>query len=108
MRSTCPVTGVEVRLSVFPEGVKSADPAELWVSFPAPAAATATDITGSFCCQVHFLASPEAVEQWKRANAGGAALTLDEALELGRRCTADFTCSYSRPNSTWSAVPSSQ
>jgi hypothetical protein len=34
------------------------------VSFPAPAATSTADITGSFCCHVHFLAGRAAAEQW--------------------------------------------
>ena len=57
------------------------------VSFPAAAAVSAADITGSFCCHVHFLAGPGATERWLRDRPETTALTLDEAFELGRHVT---------------------
>ena len=39
VESTCPVTGIDVRLTVDPDGVRRVDPQPLWVSFP-PAATT--------------------------------------------------------------------
>jgi alkylmercury lyase len=85
--STCAVTGTEVRLSVGPAGVRDAEPAGLLVSFPAPASTVATDITASFCRHVHFLAGRDAAEAWLAYNQGGLALSLDDAVELGRLAT---------------------
>ena len=62
VRSRCPVTGAEVRLTVEPDGVRESDPDPLRVSFPQPGAASTDDITGSFCCHVHFLAGPAAAD----------------------------------------------
>jgi len=87
VESTCPVTGSGVRLSVDPNGVRHADPQPLWVSFP-PAATTSTaDITGTFCCHVHFLASPAAAEHWLNRHPEGTVLDIDDAYELGRKAT---------------------
>src|SRR3954452_21359527 len=58
-RSTCPVTGSVVELVVAPDGVTSARPADLYVSFPPLAATDTADITGSFCCHVFFLAGAD-------------------------------------------------
>jgi alkylmercury lyase len=87
VESTCPVTGSGVRLTVDPNGVRRADPHPLWVSFP-PAATTSTaDITGTFCCHVHFLATPAAAEHWLSQHPEGTVLDLDEAYALGRKAT---------------------
>lgn len=43
------------------------------------------DITGSFCCHVHFLAAT--ADSWLAAHGDGLALSLDEAFELGRLAT---------------------
>jgi alkylmercury lyase len=87
VESTCAVTGSGIRLSVDPNGVRQADPQPLWVSFP-PAATTSTaDITGTFCCHVHFLATPAAAEHWLKGHPGGSVLDIDDAYELGRRAT---------------------
>ena len=87
VESACPVTGGDVRLRVDPNGVRRADPQPLWVSFP-PAATTSTaDITGTFCCHVHFLATPMAVDRWLGQHREGTVLDLDEAYALGRKAT---------------------
>jgi alkylmercury lyase len=84
VESVCAVTGSNVRLTVDPEGVRHYDPQPLWVSFP-PAATTSTaDITGTFCCHVHFLAAPE---QWLQQHPEGTVLSLDDAYELGCKAT---------------------
>ena len=85
--STCPVTGTEVRLSVGPAGVQSAEPASVRVSFPAPASTVTSDITATFCCHVHFLADQDAAAQWLSGNDGALTLSLEDAVELGRLAT---------------------
>jgi alkylmercury lyase len=87
VRSRCGVTGLDVRLSVDPSGVRDVEPEPLWVSFPAPSSTSVADITGSFCCHVHFLAGRAAADAWLSRHRGGTALTLHEAFELGRRAT---------------------
>jgi alkylmercury lyase len=90
VRSRCPVTGATVRLTVEPGAVGESDPEALRVSFPRPGAASTADITGSFCCHVHFLAGPEAAERWLADHPGAVVLTLDDAHELGRLATRPF------------------
>ncbi len=83
VRSRCPITSAAVRLTVDPDKISSAEPRPLAVSFPPPEAASPEDITGSFCCHVHFLVGTQAAERW-RAGHQGAVLGLDDAFELGR------------------------
>jgi alkylmercury lyase len=87
VKSTCPVTGTEVRLTVGPAGVHDAQPARLLVSFPAPTSNVTSDITASFCGHVHFLAGRHAAKEWLADNQGGLALSLNDAVELGRLAT---------------------
>jgi alkylmercury lyase len=84
VRSRCPVTGAEVRLTVEPERIREHHPEILHVSFPPAGAVSTTDITGSFCCHVHFLAGPDAANEWLRDHPATTAVTLDEAFQLGR------------------------
>jgi hypothetical protein len=84
IRSTCPVTGSVVELVVAPDTVTSA-PADLWVSFPPLAATDTTDITGSFCCHVVFLAGAAAARTWRLTRADDLVFDVDAAFELGRR-----------------------
>jgi alkylmercury lyase len=87
VRSRCPVTGADVRLTVEPERIRDHHPETLLLSFPPATAVSTTDVTGSFCCHVHFLAGPDAAEDWLRDRPGTTALTLDEAFALGRQVT---------------------
>jgi alkylmercury lyase len=87
VESTCPVTGTEVRLTVGPDDVRAAEPASLQVSFPAPASTDTSDIVASFCCHVHFLAGQSAAHRWLADNPDGLAISLEDAVELGRLAT---------------------
>jgi alkylmercury lyase len=87
VRSRCPITRTEVRLHVAPTGIVDSDPTALRVSFPPPNTTSTADITGTFCCHVHFLAGPTAADQWLSRHPGGLALALDDAYELGRLAT---------------------
>jgi alkylmercury lyase len=87
VESTCPVTGTEVRLTVGPDDVQAAERASLQVSFPAPASTDTSDIIASFCCHVHFLAGRGAADRWLADNPDGLALSLEDAVELGRLAT---------------------
>jgi alkylmercury lyase len=73
--------------TVGPNGIPSAQPPSLQVSFPAPASTVISDITASFCCHVHFLAGQDAAAAWLAENHGGLTLSLEEAVELGRLAT---------------------
>jgi alkylmercury lyase len=88
--STCPVTRADVALTAAPDGVTDPEPDDLWVSFPSPARTATEDITGSFCCHVHFLAGEPAAERWRAGHDGGLTLTLEDAYELGRLATQTF------------------
>lgn len=88
VRSTCPVTGSVVELVVAPDGVVSARPGDLHVSFPPPAATDTADITGSFCCHVFFLAGADAACRWGETRPDDSVYDVDAAFELGRRAVA--------------------
>lgn len=84
--STCPVTKEKIRLTVGPDGIRSAEPAEVYVSFVTPDAGKfRKDIINSFCHLVYFFSSWEAASSWASKHEGTIILTLDEAFELGRR-----------------------
>ena len=91
VRSTCPVTRSEVELDVGPDGVEHAEPARLYVSFPPPAATDTADITGSFCCHVHFLAGDDAARTWQDAHSDGEVLDFEAAFALGCGAVAPLT-----------------
>lgn len=86
VRSTCPVTGREVTLTVSPERVESLDPIDTRVSMLAPASGFEADVLQTFCHHVHFFASPEAGERWlaERDDDDAFLLTVPEAFRLGQ------------------------
>lgn len=75
----------DVELEVVPQGVTRAQPEELFVSFPAVATTDTADITGSFCCHVHFLAGAAAADEWREGRPDGIVFDVQTAYELGRR-----------------------
>ena len=97
VRSYCPVTDTEVELEVAPEGVKRAQPAQLFVSLPEMETADLKNITGSFCCHVHFLAGAKAGERWKQAHTGTRVVDVNTAYELGRQAVEPLLGASSGP-----------
>jgi len=85
----------EVELVVAPDGVKSSRPEDLHVSFPSPAATETANITGSFCCDVFFLAGTGAARTWRATHATGTVLDLQAAYELGCRAIEPMLVSAS-------------
>jgi alkylmercury lyase len=90
VESTCPMTGIEVRLTVAPDRVLAAHPEDVWVSFPAPEQTRTDEIVESFCCHVHFLAGADTAGRWASARPGVFVLGLADAFELGRLATRAF------------------
>jgi alkylmercury lyase len=87
VESACPVTRTAVDLTVAPERVLASDPEDVRVSFPPPGRTSTEDITGSFCCHVHFIAGEAAATCWLAGHDGGLVLSLEDAFELGRLAT---------------------
>lgn len=83
--SKSPVSGEEIHLTVLPDGARSADDKEIFVSFLEPDEEKLTeDVVGAFCHYVFFFASLEEGQEWTAAHPGTYLLTLDQAFELGR------------------------
>ncbi len=88
VESTCPATGVKVRLTVTPEGVERLEPAGAVVSIVTPDASKACcDIRGAFCNQVHFFSCSEAASTWLTERQGGIILSVLDAYQVGRILT---------------------
>ena len=88
--SSCPMTGIEVRLTVAPDRVLATHPEDVWVSFPLPAQTSTDDIVESFCCHVHFLAGADTARTWASTRLGTFALGVPDAFDLGRLATRAF------------------
>jgi len=84
VKSHCPVTGIEVRLTVTPTGVTSLIPTEAVVSIVIPAdQAGCCNIRNAFCSQVHFINSPQAAGTWRSIHPEATILSVEEAWRLG-------------------------
>lgn len=85
VESSCPVTGVRIRLTVSPEGIQDCHPAESVISFLKPQAGRfRRDVIQHFCRYVHFFSSPEVGVQWVAQHEGTFLLSLNQAEELAR------------------------
>ncbi|MCZ6691099.1 MAG: alkylmercury lyase MerB [Planctomycetota bacterium] len=85
VESKCPVTGVPVRLTVGPEGVRASDPVEAVVSLLVPDPEEFEDnIISSFCHHILFFKSAGVAADWVAQHEGTVIISLDEAFDLGR------------------------
>ncbi len=91
VRSACPMTSSAIELVVSPTRVEHANPPDVHVSFPSLVATDTRDITGSFCCHVHFLASDDAARDWLRTHPDGETLDVASAFALGHETVAQLT-----------------
>lgn len=85
VESTDPESGQTVKLTVTPDGVKSASPQEVVMSILEPTEEMTEDIVGNFCHYVFFFPSREIGEKWTANNPGAVLLSLDDAFELAKR-----------------------
>lgn len=80
--SRCAATGTPITLTVAPEAVLDVEPAETMVSLLTPG--TSPDIRCSFCCHVHFFASPSAANAWALTHQGIEVVPVESAFGLGQ------------------------
>jgi alkylmercury lyase len=84
VESRCKESGDPVSLIVDPDGVRSANPANIVVSLLDAEDLELNDIVGSFCHAIHFFRSPEDGAAWSARHAGTFIVSLDQAFEIGR------------------------
>jgi alkylmercury lyase len=85
VESVCAQSTQPVRLTVSPNGVESADPADPFISFLLPDACRfGNDLINRFCHYINFFRSGGDGEAWIAKTPGTFLLTLDEAVELAR------------------------
>jgi alkylmercury lyase len=86
VESLCPVTGNEIALRVGPSGAESAQPKTVALSFVLPTESEIRkSVTETFCCHVHFFASPDAAGEWVSKQPRTFVLPLEAAWEIGVR-----------------------
>jgi alkylmercury lyase len=82
VKSACPVTRRSISLEVSPNGLTVVEPSAAVVSIVAPAAQAS--IRATFCCYVHFFASPEAGAEWARDRPDAQIMTVKRGFQLGK------------------------
>lgn len=88
--SQCPTTGEQIALTVAPDGIVDRHPKTAVMSFARPARGCHDDQRADFCALIHFFADGDAAKAWTGQVENSFLLPLDEAFELGRRCTAEL------------------
>ena len=84
VKSHCPVTGIEVRLTVTSTGVTFLIPTEAVVSIVIPTdQAGCCNIRNAFCSQVLFINSPQTAYTWCSKHPEATILSVEEAWRLG-------------------------
>lgn len=86
--SRCAHTGKPVSLMVTPEGLLDVAPTAAMVSLLRPD--PSVGIRASFCCHVHFFASPSAASSWASMHPGVEALPVEAASRLGQAIAAQI------------------
>lgn len=86
VRSTCPVTGEQIRLEIESDGaVAHVEPAGTHVAIVGPEVASCCDTTGpgsDVCSQMPLLSSAQAGQTWLRGRTGVAVVDLDTAMQI--------------------------
>ena len=86
IRSSCPVTRQEVKLCLSPSEILSVQPASAAMSLIAPDTDHISDnVTGTFCCHIHFFATSEIAKKWSAQNPGTYIVSIDDAHKLGQK-----------------------
>lgn len=80
--STCPATGVTIRLTVTPGGVEYLEPADAVVSLPRFSGACC-NVRADFCNHVHFFSSSDAASAWLSERPGATLLSIEETWRIG-------------------------
>ena len=77
VRSTDPLTGEAITLTITPNGVRDVSPPTVVVSMLEPDGPFQADVVQRFCHCVPFFASPESGRQWTRDHPDTFLLTIE-------------------------------
>jgi alkylmercury lyase len=83
--SVCSTTGEPVRLTVSASGVTDLQPADAVVSLLVPDGPFDDNVRQTLCHYILFFGSPDAAEEWIKANPGTFWLPVSEAFEVARQ-----------------------
>jgi hypothetical protein len=78
VRSTNPLTGEAITLTITPNGIRDVSPPAVVISMLEPDRPFQADVVQRFCHCVPFFASPESGRQWTRDHPDTFLLTIEE------------------------------
>jgi alkylmercury lyase len=84
VRSTDPVTGAPISLTITDDGIHDLTPATTVVSMLIPDRPFDAGIVHSFCHYVHFFGSPQSGREWTREHPGTFLLDIDQTNAVAR------------------------
>jgi hypothetical protein len=84
VRSTDPVTGATISLTITDDGIHDLMPPITVVSMLIPDRPFDADIVHSFCHYVHFFGSPHSGHEWAREHPGTFLLDIDQTNAVAR------------------------
>ncbi len=82
--SRCPVTELQVQLTVTADGVTGLAPAQAVISVVVPSGEGRNCNRSNFCNQGFFFSSLEAAAHWQQTHPEAYILTVEEGYQLGR------------------------
>lgn len=86
LSTTCPATGRELKISIYPDSAMPVTPPNPVMSIIAPDhKACCSDLRGAFCNHVNFFSDQSAYSQWNKGSNAGDAVSLDDAFALAMR-----------------------
>jgi len=84
VRSTDPVTGAPISLTITADGIRDLMPPTTVVSLLIPDYPFDADIVHSFCHYAHFFGSPRSGHEWTREHPGTFLLDIDQTNAVAR------------------------
>lgn len=89
VESACPASHKPITLRVGSRGIEAVRPETAVLSFVMPKEADVErNLIETFCCHVHFFATPQAGKSWVAGRPGTFVLSLDDAWQIGIRKNA--------------------
>ena len=85
VKSSCPVSGVNISFTVTPDGIKECNPETAFISLVTPKISHLKgNVRGCFCCNIHFFNAEDAALSWLGGHDKAFILPINEASELAR------------------------
>ena len=85
VKSSCPVSGVNISFTITPGGIKECKPETAFISLVTPKICHLKgNVRGCFCCNIHFFSTEDTALTWLPGHDKAFILPIDEASELAQ------------------------